>query len=120
MLSENLASILRGLFALGLIAAVLMLGVRPMLRLMLEAPQPALLDDSGSSQASPAQLKDTGSQTATPMIATPINGDANMLPPLISGNNSLERQRISAFTNIVEQEPEESMKIINHWLAERA
>lgn len=120
MLSENLASILRGLFALGLIAAVLMLGVRPMLRLMLEAPQPALLDDSGSSQASPAQLKDSGAQTATPMIATPINGDANMLPPLISGDSSLERQRISAFTNIVEQEPEESMKIINHWLAERA
>lgn len=117
MLSENLASILRGIFALGLIAAVLMLGVRPTLRLMLEAPKPAepdLLDAGGA-----AQLADSRHPGATPMIAEPADNSA-MLPPLISGNGSLERQRINAFTNIVEQEPEESMKIINHWLAERA
>jgi flagellar M-ring protein FliF len=122
MLSENLASILRGLFALGLIAAVLMLGVRPTLRLMLEAPklaaEPALLDAGYASGNSTVKLADNAS--ATPMIPEAVDSSANMLPPLISSSGSLGRQRIDAFTNIVEQEPEESMKIINHWLAERA
>lgn len=122
MLSENLASILRGLFALGLIAAVLMLGVRPTLRLMLEAPklaaEPALLDAGNASGGATVKLADNAG--ATPMIAEAVDSSANMLPPLISSTGSLERQRINAFTNIVEQEPEESMKIINHWLAERA
>jgi len=122
MLSENLASILRGFFALGLITAVLMLGVRPSLRLMLEAPkqtEPALLDSSGASRSSAIPIKNASNLGATSIIAESTEGAA-MLPPLISGNGNLERQRINAFTNIIEQEPEESMKIINHWLAERA
>jgi len=126
--SENLASILRGLFALGLVAAVLMLGVRPTLRLMLEAPklsaEPALLSASGadaiSQESSTAQLSSEHNPGATPMIPAPAGDAANTLPPLISSDSNLERQRINAFTNIVEQEPEESMKIINHWLAESA
>jgi len=40
MISENLASILRGVFALGLVVAVLMVGVRPALKLALELPAP--------------------------------------------------------------------------------
>lgn len=126
--SENIGSALRGLFALGLIAAVLILGVRPMLKLMLETPQnitePALLDTSTPQGALPTNptMKLAPENNPTVMSKVdPLTGIAeNTLPPLISANGSLERQRINAFTNIVEQEPVESMRIINHWLAERA
>ena len=123
MLSENLTSILRGVFAIGLVGAVLMLGVRPTLKLMLEAPTPVaestlLVEDvpaaNGGAQLASASVP-TGPQGAVPLQRLDDN-----LPPLIVNSSSDERQRINAFTNIVEQEPEESMKIINHWLTEKA
>ena len=125
---ENLASILRGLFALGLVGVILMLGVRPTLNLMLEAPrnatEPALINASEPRAVLPKnstiKLTDETNHRAGSGIGALSDESTENLPPLISGNNNIERQRISAFTNIVEQEPEESMKIINHWLAERA
>jgi len=125
---ENLASILRGLFALGLVGVILMLGVRPTLNLMLEAPrnaaEPALINASEPRAVLPKnstiKLTDETNHGAGSGIGALSDESTENLPPLISGNNNIERQRISAFTNIVEQEPEESMKIINHWLAERA
>ena len=126
MLSENLTSILRGVFAMGLVAAVLMLGVRPTLKLMLEAPRP-IAEEAPILAASDAG-ENTGSIPLTPVgvvgagqsAGTLERLDDNLLPPLIVNSSSDERQRISAFTKIVEQEPEESMKIINHWLTEKA
>ncbi|MBV1863809.1 MAG: flagellar M-ring protein FliF [Rhodobacteraceae bacterium] len=119
MLSENLTSILRGVFAIGLVGAVLMLGVRPTLKLMLEAPAPVTESTLLVEDVPPAnggvQLASAGAQGAVPLQRLDDN-----LPPLIVNSSSDERQRISAFTNIVEQEPEESMKIINHWLTEKA
>lgn len=125
---ENLASILRGLFALGLVGVILMLGVRPTLNLMLEAPrnaaEPALINASEPKVALPKnstiKLTNETNHGAGSGIGALSDESTESLPPLISGNGNIERQRISAFTNIVEQEPEESMKIINHWLAERA
>jgi len=126
--SENLASILRGFFALGLVGVILMLGVRPTLNLMLEAPrsavEPALINASEPKAALPRnstiKLTDESNLRATSGVGALSDESMGDLPPLISENGNIERQRISAFTNIVEQEPEESMKIINHWLAERA
>lgn len=128
VLSENLASILRGAFAIALIAAVLVLGVRPTLQLMLAVP--AKIDEStqiASNDSAPPAPE------STPLMPANATGPAGLprgvgtverigsdLPPLIMSDSSAERERITAFTNIVEQEPEESMKIINQWLAESA
>jgi flagellar M-ring protein FliF len=123
MLSENLTSILRGTFAMGLVAAVLMLGVRPTLKLMLDAPKPI-------AEAPILAADETaGTIPLTPVGTTGMAQNQNAhslgrlddeLPPLIIGSTSDERHRINAFTKIVEQEPEESMKIINKWLTEKA
>ncbi len=124
MMSENLTSILRGVFAIGLVAAVLMLGVRPTLKLMLEAPKP-IAETPELAVGSPTDNigvmpLSAGGTVGLAQGAVPIERLDNNLPPLIISSSSEERQRINAFTNIVEQEPEESMKIINHWLTERA
>jgi len=65
-------------------------------------------------------IADNGNMGAIPAIDASVSDATEALPPLISRNGSIERDRINAFTNIVEQEPGESMKIINHWLAESA
>lgn len=128
VLSENLASILRGVFALAIVAAVLVLGVRPSLKLMLEAPrnatEPELLAANEASTALPANNATTklpGNNSQTSTLLGPMDGsERDELPPLLSDDGNLGRQRITAFTNIVDQKPEESMKVINHWLAESA
>ncbi len=130
IISESLGSILRGIFALAVVAAVLILGVRPSLKLMLEAPrnvdEPEVLAASDGATGLPPnakaqQLSDGRSSQPTALLGS-VDGTGiiDELPPFISGEGSLERQRINAFTNIVDQKPEESMKVINHWLAESA
>jgi len=157
VISSNIMSILRGLFALALVGAVLAFGVRPMLRflpagemggeLALAGPEGAaaqaaltseparpLVGSDGSAGAAqrprlagttPAQAPqqqpgpDDGAKTGTVLDALE-DEEENDLITLASVRGGVRRRRVNSIGELVEGEPEESLRVLRHWLAEEA
>lgn len=146
VLTENLMSILRGLFALGIVAAVMAFGVMPLLRRMtseggdmpalagaaagggalalaggdgqMPAEQAAALPAAQRSAApalsGPAQAAG-GQTTHTGTILGPDDGDMVQLGPVSGG---IKKGWIESVGALVENEPDESLRVIQSWLAE--
>ena len=137
LVSENFMSILRGLLALGVVATVLMFGVRPLLRQMQTmGPQPALAgagagalalgDDSEAAEAgqgaapmqqAPRQVQGpTSARTGT--ILPPSAGDPADLVSVAAVAGGVQRGWIDAVSQTIEHHPEESLRVVKSWLAE--
>lgn len=141
VIAANLMGILRSLFALALVALVLIFGLSPMLRriwpeggLMLgEAGMlgaPAL---AGGAAGTPSQIG-SGAKTAAlagpggaPALAQPVSvmdpnesGYQDDLVTLASVSGGVRRGRINAIGQLVENEPAEALRVMQNWLAEEA
>nr|WP_282960696.1 flagellar basal-body MS-ring/collar protein FliF [Actibacterium sp. MT2.3-13A] len=148
VISANIMSILRGVFALALVAAVLAFGVRPMMRLLPAAdaggalalagaeagagpaaltgaaPRPLLGAEGAaggapkalaSAQAAPSQAAEAP-RTGTVLEA--LDEDEGDLIALASVRGGVRRRRLTSIGELVEAEPEESLRVLRHWLAE--
>ncbi|MGC9370118.1 MAG: flagellar basal-body MS-ring/collar protein FliF [Paracoccaceae bacterium] len=160
VISSNIMSILRGVFALALVAAVLAFGVRPMMRLLPlgqadgelalagpegaaaqaaltgEAPRPLVGSDgaaqrprlAGGSAPAPAatpaptpqQQSEPASAPRTGTVLDAMEDDENDLITLASVRGGVRRRRVNSIGELVEGEPEESLRVLRHWLAEEA
>ncbi|WP_163851561.1 flagellar basal-body MS-ring/collar protein FliF [Pseudooceanicola aestuarii] len=142
LLADNLSLILRGLFALALLGAVLLLGVRPALARLL--PAPADKDDApalpGAETAAAVALPgtdpaagpaQTGAATIRPAPAgqpAPRSHSGDILDPLPQGAEELvtlatvqggvQRGWIKAVGELIEHDSEDSLKVVKSWLAE--
>lgn len=139
VVAANLMGILRSLFALALVALVLIFGLSPMLRriwpeggLMLAeagmAGTPAL---AGGTAGTSSQI---GSTPRTAALAGPggaaalaqtvsvmdpnDSGYQDDLVSLASVSGGVRRGRINAIGQLVENEPAEALRVMQNWLAE--
>jgi flagellar M-ring protein FliF len=135
-LSRNGLSILRGLFALGIVMAVLLFGVRPALRTFREAEPAALpAPEDGASPA--AQLSAPGGAQITPAPPQGLPGPEGQvrridntieqliydeseddLVTLASVRGGVRKRRVQSVGDLVDAEPDESLRVLKHWLAE--
>ena len=135
-LSENTGTILRGVFALALVAAVLALGVRPALNRVFD--QPALADAGGadlpSLASSSANLPATSTAAASGGASAqgsgepPVYQSGTVLDPLPPGvdemvelaavQGGVPRGLINTVSELIEREPEGAITVVRSWLAE--
>ncbi|MFD1342019.1 flagellar basal-body MS-ring/collar protein FliF [Litorisediminicola beolgyonensis] len=139
LLARNMVSILKGLLALAIVAMVLILGVRPALKRALPEgfaalPQPAPAEpEPAQAQIAPAVARPQlpGRTTVSgpdgqvtriePALDPLLTEDANDdLVALASVNGGVRRRRVQSVGELVDAEPDESLKVVRHWLAEGA
>ncbi|MCE0503875.1 flagellar M-ring protein FliF [Roseivivax sp. GX 12232] len=139
-LARNGMTILRGLMALGIVVAVLAFAVRPALRQALSAQKskdsetPAL-DTSGPAPQLPAgqqpraRLAPAGAERAQagpgevariePAIDNILYDDGqDDLVTLASVRGGVRKRRVQSVGDLVDAEPDESLRVLRHWLAE--
>lgn len=126
ILMEQVPSILRGLFALAIVAAILLLGLRPAMKLLLAAPPaaPGLPGPDGQTQAALP-----GGDGRQPRLGDP-DGDGPMLLPLDDAGGervqvsavvgAVSRARIDRAGAFAQQRPEESLRTVKGWLTAKA
>lgn len=136
ILADNLSMILRGIFALMLVAAVLLLGVRPALKKVLELDPPQPLPDlalAGGTPAIAGQGDGGGElQPATPApagadgvfhsgtVLDPLPGGSDDVISLASVQGGVQRGWINTVSDLIEREPDDALKVLKGWLAEGA
>ncbi|MHA6345259.1 flagellar basal-body MS-ring/collar protein FliF [Roseivivax sp. CAU 1761] len=145
LLARNLMSILRGVLALAIVAVIVFFGVRPALRRSLNTlPEaPALpgaaggAAEAGLAAEGPAQIpgeararqaalpgvegavSETGRVTRIePAIDNLLMEDASDdLVSLASVRGGVRRRRVQSVGELVDAEPDESLRVLRHWLA---
>ncbi|OWU83202.1 flagellar M-ring protein FliF [Oceanicola sp. 22II-s10i] len=143
ILADNLNNILRGLFALVLVAIVLFLGFRPALRQALAIQRPDDTEALPGASAATAALPATGAegeepgqaQQARPQLvggtAQSMHHTGTILDPLPPGaddelvriatvQGGVQRGWISTINELIEREPDDALKVVKGWLAEGA
>ena len=152
-IAQNFGAILRGTFALALVAAVLGFGLRPMLRRVLPETGTGLaLAGATAGAGSAGQLGYEGAPGQTPQLPGAARDAAGqpgalaqqpgargpsqqaMLPyeqqiatydgdemvSLASVDGKIGMRRLVSVGEMVENEPEASLKVVQSWLAEEA
>ncbi|MEM1064541.1 MAG: flagellar basal-body MS-ring/collar protein FliF [Pseudomonadota bacterium] len=125
-----LPSVLRGLFALVLVVAVLAFGVRPVVRMLLEAPQPNA--QLGSDGADPVAIADGGAQVQQLTQGDPSSlGQPGMvLAPgattmddtvqIAAVQGGVSRHAIESAGGLVTERPELATQAVQSWLSNPA
>lgn len=136
VVAANLMGILRSLFALAIVALVLIFGVKPLLRRLW--PEGGLMLDGSGMQGAPA-LAGAGAvpQVGTSAKAAALSGPPALSQPLsvmdpsdsdfqddlvtlASVSGGVRRGRIKVIGQLVENEPAEALRVMQNWLAEEA
>ncbi len=130
LVQTYLPSVLRGVFALILVVAVLAFGVRPVVRMLLEAPQPNA--QIGADGADPVAIADGGAQ-----VQQLPQGDPSTLgqPGMVLGpgattmdgtvqiaavQGGVSRQAIESAGGLVTERPELATQAVQNWLSKPA
>ncbi|GGG67807.1 flagellar M-ring protein [Salipiger pallidus] len=140
LMRDNLGTMLRGLFALGLVAAVLFFAVRPALNRL--ATPAALPGPDGAAPGGPgalAQIGSDGSSTTTNItniqnarqagtternvyqdgtVLDPLPRDEDDTIALASVQGGVQRGWINTVGTLIENEPDDAIKVVRGWLAE--
>nr|WP_221188867.1 flagellar basal-body MS-ring/collar protein FliF [Limimaricola variabilis] len=152
-IAQNFGAILRGTFALALVAAVLGFGLRPMLRRVLpetgtglalagatagagsagqlgyeaapgQAPQlPGAARDAAGQPGALAQqpgARGPSQQAMLPYEQQIATYDGDEMVSLASVDGKIGMRRLVSVGEMVENEPEASLKVVQSWLAEEA
>jgi flagellar M-ring protein FliF len=137
-IAQNFGAILRGTFALALVAAVLAFGLRPMLRRVLPEAAPGLAlagAEAGAgqlghdgTQALPGMSDASGApgargpaqQAVLPYEQQMATYDGDEMISLASVDGKIGMRSLVSVGEMVENEPEASLKVVQGWLAEEA
>jgi flagellar M-ring protein FliF len=143
ILKDNLMAILRAIFGLAVVAAVLKFGVAPMLAKLTPVPvegdgETLALDAAGEGEDAPAPAAD-GAALPAPAQAAARRGQAAAAPAnSVSGtvlepmqdagpedfvtfgavSGGVHRGWINTVSNLIETQPDDSLKVVKTWLAE--
>nr|WP_274705719.1 flagellar basal-body MS-ring/collar protein FliF [Salipiger pentaromativorans] len=141
ILSENIGTVLRGLFALALVVAVLVLGVRPMLNRAFGQAEAAGTGGDLPAPETPAALPGATAEGGTTSNVTHIHTarqgatdqtvyhSGTVLDPLPPGSEDdtvsvasvqggVQRGWINTVGGLIEREPDDAIKVVRAWLAE--
>lgn len=142
-ISRNIVPILRGLLGLGIVALVMLLGVRPVLRQLRESPTPELpAADGAMALAGPeAEAENAGAPAVAPRspsyamagqnpdrnapgltsVFEPDEDDASHEYIETMGvRGSLIKARVEAIQGLAEEKPEEVLRVLRSWLMAEA
>ena len=139
-IAQNFGAILRGTFALALVAAVLAFGLRPVLRRVLPEAAPGLAlagaeagagqlgHDGTQPQALPGMSDASGApgargpaqQAVLPYEQQMATYDGDEMISLASVDGKIGMRSLVSVGEMVENEPEASLKVVQGWLAEEA
>ncbi|EAR51738.1 putative flagellar M-ring protein [Oceanicola granulosus HTCC2516] len=137
LLLGNASAAMRGLFAIGIVALVMLFGVRPLATrltarqepdgLIAQSPDGAPLPAVRPAEAAPGAPRPAAGAGAEGVSAMP---DAELYDPLRGAqgeyvnlaavNGSVQRNRLQAIGELVEVEPAESLRVLRTWLAQEA
>ncbi|MCA1287751.1 flagellar M-ring protein FliF [Salipiger bermudensis] len=134
-LTENTGTILRGVFALALVAAVLALGVRPALNRVFDQPAiaeggsadlPGLAPSGNlpatttgeSATASNAQSGGERPVYQSGTVLDPLPPGAEEMVELAAVQGGVPRGLINTVSELIEHEPEGAITVVRSWLAE--
>jgi|TARA_Y100001001_G_scaffold22973_2_gene19546 flagellar M-ring protein FliF len=139
VLADNAMTILRSLFALALVAIIMVLGARP-LRMVLDAtlPQPALagagadaglLDGPEQNNAPKALTGGTQNETPPNRLPTPagvqtgaVLGPMDEMPrdmvQLASVEGAVQHSQLRAVAELAEDNTEDALRVLGQWLSE--
>lgn len=128
VIAANLMTILRSLFALAIVALVLIFGLAPVLRrIWPDGGELALAGAGGSGLMQLGSKSDSTALTAPTRMASsqpvsvmgPGQGDyPDDLITIASVSGGVRSGRIKAIGQLVEHEPAESLRVMQSWLAE--
>ncbi|ETW11455.1 flagellar M-ring protein [Roseivivax marinus] len=135
ILARNTMSILRGLMALVIVLATLFFVVRPALRRAFPALDTSTGPDAiEGADGTTAQLQ----QSQRPAVAGPDAGQGSAVATIAAGEidyddsedddlialasvkGGVRRRRVQSVGDLVDAEPDESIKVLRHWLAQGA
>jgi flagellar M-ring protein FliF len=114
VLMHNLGTFINAFALLGAILLVLLMGLKPALRMILEAkPQQPQLDNMPMMNAFPAS--DPRLPLAAAPLGLPSNGLVSQAPESIAASDNLVQQKLE---EIINRDSERAAKILKKWLAE--
>lgn len=132
VIAANLMTILRSIFALAVVAVFLIFGLTPIMR-RIWPEEGALALGAGGAPGGYGAITQAESAARTPALAGPADAssrqDVSVIFPeqadqnseymtLASVSDGVRSGRIKALGQLVEQEPAESLRAIQSWLAE--
>jgi flagellar M-ring protein FliF len=134
-LSENVVTIVQGLFGVLIVALVMLLGVRPVLRQLREPEQ--IGSDDTAAPALTAAESDEGQETGTGKNAVAATAQASkgtgataalpdfttedMVPVKKEGIRGVMNQKyIDKVQTIADEKPEEVLRVLRSWLVAEA
>jgi len=140
LLMQNLDAILRGLFAMAVVALVMLLGVRPALKALLpERPRnttntvtTVLQTVAPASGAKPSEAQQAGltnaalaayqqpNTTSSTSFPTTVDrrADDESLVSLDAVDGTLRKGWLNSLSALVERDKDDAMRVIQTWLAE--
>lgn len=125
VIAANLMTILRSVFAVIVLAVVLIFGIAPLLkRIWPDDRELALIDDSmpalAGADGSVPQIGSGATQTSLPVPARMQSQSEihDELVNLASVSGGVRSGRIEAIGRLVENEPAEALRVMQNWLAE--
>ncbi|WP_281992323.1 flagellar basal-body MS-ring/collar protein FliF [Sulfitobacter geojensis] len=145
-LSESMVPIIRGVLALLIVALVMILGVRPMLRRLNQpdplnlVEDPALSSDRNEREALNAPDKPAGTSEAKLLSSTAGTGDATeprkLAPAVVEGDDiavgdqqyvttqgirgSIQKGNIDRIQRLADEKPEDVLRVMRSWLTTEA
>ncbi len=145
-LSESMVPIIRGVLALLIVALVMILGVRPMLRRLNQpdplnlVEDPALSSDRTEREALNAPDKPAGTPEAKLLSSTAGTGDATeprkLAPAVVEGDDiavgdqqyvttqgirgSIQKGNIDRIQRLADEKPEDVLRVMRSWLTTEA
>jgi len=138
VLADNAMTILRSLFALALVAIIMLFGARP-LRMVLDAaaPQPALAGAGGDAALlggpEEAQTRAIADQTAPPpqqnhlptpaahhngSVLAPLEEMPREMVQLASVDGALQHSQIRTVAELAQNNADDALRVLGEWLSE--
>ncbi|TMV83381.1 flagellar M-ring protein FliF, partial [Thioclava sp. BHET1] len=144
-LSNNIIPILRWIIGLAIVALALFFGVRPVVAKVLDAPQP--LPPAPRAEALAGPEREEAPASGQPPVSTPAGATvapvARTIPPRggvqklqpysaegeaeadtfinqLAGQGSGLKRRVEVVRRLVDEDPNEAMKVLRGWLAAEA
>ena len=127
---ENLPAIMRGVFSLVLVVAVLAFGIRPALRMLLESPTapasleggsgtgPGIADGTANVQMIASGSAEGGAQSGV-VLPPGTAGDAETVR-IASVQGGVSRQAVEGVGALVSEKPGAAKDAVENWLASNA
>ncbi len=126
VIMDSVPSILRGLFSLALVVVVIAVGIKPAIRMLLEAPAPvasleAAPEAPGIGDASTnVQMIESGGAAQSGVVLPPSTDEDSETVAIASIQGGVSKVKVDGVGALVSSKPEAARDAVENWLASTA